>query len=343
MHTFGRIENPESWCDEVEVLETARHAERENCVSGLREEGRERLEDLRSKLADAKYELAVINSPILILPYEVMAEIFNWHLLMGGTMMTILLICKRWATVAYSSPRLWSRIAVGDRCLGQLRLQGAIRCGDLDILRAVLSRARSSPLQLELSWFNFDTDHDHPVPPTTLRWGPLASSNWVTALALILDNQVLKRCTYFVLAAYEDPVPAALMENLSVLPLLSSIYIDKNAWSKYGFQLIRSLVKVSPSLRHVRCHRSSLGPQDLGEGEWMKGIESYGWIDLSKPWPLLYETRPFAKSVSLGNRAFSERYRHVKYSGGRCQPSPDYILSLLHTYILSSSAIIFKW
>ena len=160
MHTFGRIENPESWCGEVEVLETARHAEQEKRVSALCEEGRERLEDLWRKLADAEYELAVINSPILILPYEVMAEIFNWHLLMGGTMMTILLICKRWATVAYSSPRLWSRIAVGDRCLGQLRLQGAIRCGDLDILRAVLSRARSSPLQLELSWFNFDTDHD---------------------------------------------------------------------------------------------------------------------------------------------------------------------------------------
>ena len=327
MHTFSRIENVESLCNEAEVLEaaiaselnaqdvdcaatateiqvdidasemeiarhckiiTAKHAEREN--SALREGGRERLEELPRTLADSKHELAVINSPILILPYEIMAEIFNWHLLMGGSMATPLLICKRWTTVAYTSPRLWSRIAVTNCPPDQTRLQGAIRCNDLDKLRSVLSRARSSPLQLELYWFTFPTFPDHPVPSTTLHWGPLASSNWVTALALILDNRVLKRCTYFVLGAYEFAIPAALIDNLSVLPLLSSLDIDKTAWSDHGIQLIQSLVKVSPSLQHIRCHRSSTSPQDLGVGAWMKAIESYGWIDLSKPCPLLYES-----------------------------------------------------
>ena len=166
MYTFGRMENVEFLFDEVEVLEAAitcelnaqdtdcaatvaeiqvdidasemeiariykilaaKYAEREKRVAAIREEGRERLEVLQKKLADAKHELAVINSPILILPYEATAEIFNWHLLMGGNMTTVLLVCKRWTTVAYSSPRLWSRIAVTNCRPDELRLQGAIR------------------------------------------------------------------------------------------------------------------------------------------------------------------------------------------------------------------------
>ena len=303
MHTFGRIENVKSLCDEVEAIEAAitnseLNAQDADCVATVAE----LLGELRRKLADAEHELAVVISPILILPYEVTAEMFNWHLLMGGNMTIILLICKRWTTVAYSSPRRWSRIAVGDR-LYQLRLQGAIRCGDLDKLRAVLSRTRSSPLQLEFSWYNDDTYPDQSVPSTTLRWGPLASSNWVTALTLILDNQVWKRCTYFVLQSCEEEVPVALIDNLSVLPLLSSLYIDETTWSDHGLQFIRSLVKVSPSLRHIRCHRFSTRPQDLGVVAWMKGIESYGWINLSEPCPLLYESPSLREIGVIGKPA----------------------------------------
>jgi len=82
---------------------TAKHAEWEKCVAGVREEGRGRLEELRRKLADAKHELDVIHSTILNLPYEVMAEMFNWHRSMGGSLTTLLLCAnggQQWRTVA---------------------------------------------------------------------------------------------------------------------------------------------------------------------------------------------------------------------------------------------------
>ena len=321
---------------------TAKPAEREKRVSAIREEGQERLEKLRRKLADARHELAVINSPILILPYEVMAEIFNWHLLMGESMTTILLICKRWAAVAYSSPRLWSRIAVTNCYPDRSPLQGAIRCSDLDKLRSVLSRARSRPLQLEVSFDDRISFIGGPAQSASLRLGYQAPANRGTALALILDNQVLKRCTLFVLRSYQiyfTPIPP--IDNMSVLPLLSSLYIDATACGDPALQLIRSLVKVSPSLRHIRCHRSSTSPQDLGEGAWMKGIESYGWIHLSKPCPLLHESPslrelgfygdPVVPLTLLASQVL--RWRISTYSGLHFITAPH-----LHTLILHHSS-----
>ena len=37
-------------------------------------------EELRRALEGAPYELSLVNSPILILPYELIAEIFDWHM-----------------------------------------------------------------------------------------------------------------------------------------------------------------------------------------------------------------------------------------------------------------------
>jgi hypothetical protein len=192
MNTFGRMENIEPLSDEAEVLSgaitcelnaqdveasriaaeiqveidalekelarhygfiMAKHAEREKRIAAVREEGRGRLEELRRKLADVKHELAVIHSPILILPYEITAEIFNWCMLMGGNLKTMPLVCKRWTTVAYSSPRLWSRIAVIDRRPDRF-LQGALICDTVTYLRSVLSRSQASPLQVELSFIS---------------------------------------------------------------------------------------------------------------------------------------------------------------------------------------------
>jgi flagellin-like hook-associated protein FlgL len=63
----------------------ARHPERQRRVASVRKAERARLEELQSQLEDAKYALAVVNSPTLnILPSEVMAEILDWHMLMGG-------------------------------------------------------------------------------------------------------------------------------------------------------------------------------------------------------------------------------------------------------------------
>ena len=66
------------------AIVTPKHAERGKSVAAVREEGGGRLEELRGRLAVAKHELAAIHSPILILPFEIIAEIFSWHMLMRG-------------------------------------------------------------------------------------------------------------------------------------------------------------------------------------------------------------------------------------------------------------------
>jgi len=276
-------------------LITAKHTERENRVAAVREEGRGRLEELQKTLADAKHELAVIHSPILILPYEVTAEIFNWHVLMRGDLRTLLLVCKRWTTVAYSSPRLWSRIAVTDRGPDGVRLQGALVCDTVTYLRSVLSRAQASPLQVEISFGTYKT-FVHPnnySQPSSLRHWSQADANCDEALSLILNNQILRRCTSIVLgncpiSGLDDKLPK-VVENMTILPLLSSLYIDQ-FMNESGLQIVRSLIKVSPSLRHIRCRHSTIGPQNFGIGMWTRRIESYGWTNPSQSCHLLHES-----------------------------------------------------
>ena len=214
-------------------------------------------------------------------------------------------------------------------------------CGDLDKLRSVLSRARSSPLQLEFSFDNLRFFVGSPAQSASLCQGPQAIGNRDTALALILDNQVLKRCTLFVLGSNQCYVTTApSIDNMPVLPLLSSLYIATTAPGNHALQLIRSLVKVSPSLRHIRCHRSLRGPQDLGVGVWMKRIETYGWVDLSKPCPLLYES-PSLREVGFYGEPVAPltlpttqvlRWEISTYSGLHFITAPH-----LHTLILRHS------
>ena len=79
-------------------------AEQERRVVAAREAGQAWPEELRRELEGAPYELSVVNSSTLVLPYELMAEIFDWHMLRGGRLKTLLLVCKRWTMAAYSSP-----------------------------------------------------------------------------------------------------------------------------------------------------------------------------------------------------------------------------------------------
>ena len=82
---------------------TATHAEQGRRIVAVREAGQARPEELWNRL-EGPYELSVVKSPTLVLPYELMTEIFDWHLLIGGRRTTTLLVCKRWTIVAYSSP-----------------------------------------------------------------------------------------------------------------------------------------------------------------------------------------------------------------------------------------------
>ncbi len=262
----------------------AKRAERWGRVAAVcEEEERGPPEGLRRKLADAKHELAVIHSPILILPHEITAEIFNWYMLMGGNSEAMLLVCKRWTTVAYSSPRLWSRIVVIDS-LHNVVIQGAHVCVTVDYLRSVLSRSQASPLQVELSTGGIPDLGAPKYPPqsSSIRYGPQAAANRDEAFSLILNNKILRRCTYLVLRCFHAAFPHSglpmVVENETILPLLSSLYID--VWQPGpGSDFFRSLIKFSPSPRHIHFGRYQ---GDLEVGVWTKRIESCVWLDANE-------------------------------------------------------------
>ena len=270
----------------------ATHTEQERRVVAVREAGQAWPEELRRKLEGAPYELSVVNSPTLVLPYELMAEIFDWHLLIGGRWTTMLLVCKRWTMVAYSSPRLWSRISVTNHARSPRYLQGSVICTDLDHLRLVLSRSRSCRLQVELSFLSEPFPHlDESISSASLMHGPQATSNCIEATHLILGDQVLRRCTNLILANHFLPFD---YQNTTVLPLLSSIRTYSLRGREREIQFIQSLVDLSPALRNIRCDHS-LSAENKGVGLWTKRIESYSWIPPFAPCLPLHESPSLRK------------------------------------------------
>ena len=270
---------------------TVAHAERGRQVAAVRKAGRARLEDLRSELEGAQHELSVVHSPTLLLPYELMAEILDWHMLMGGRLAATLLVCKWWTKVAHTSPRLWARITLTNLPFRPPHLQGSIVCTDHNYLRLVLSRSRSYPLQLELS-FRFDGLPHHICRSTSsFIHGPRAANICTMAIKLILDDQILRRCTTLILA--NDFLPFDHL-NTTVLPLLSSIQHQSGDLQGRELLFVQSLVNLSPALRHIHCNRS-LSAKDQGVGLWTKRIESYARIIPSHPCYSLHESPSLRK------------------------------------------------
>jgi hypothetical protein len=268
------------------------YTEQERRAVTVRGAGRARPQELWSGLEEAPYELAVVNSPTLILPYELMAEIFDWHMLMGGRLKNTLLVCKRWTMVAYSSPRLWSRISITNYPRRPRYLKGAILCNDLDHLRLVLSRSRSCPLQVELSFISNELLHHNKYSSGTLLMPePQATANRIKAVKLIMDDQILKRCTGLVLANHFLPFD---YQNVAVLPLLSSIRTYSLGRRDREILFIQSLVDLSPGLRHIHCSHG-LSAENKGVGLWTKRIESYSWISPSSPCHPLHESPSLRK------------------------------------------------
>jgi len=253
---------------------TATHAEPRQRVAAVRKGRRVRSEELRENLEEPPYELDLVNSSTQVLPHELMAEMFDWHVLMGGRLTTTLLVCKRWSMVAYRSPRLWSRIFITDFPQQLPYLRGTVLCTDLDYLRLVLSRSRSSPLQLEL-FFRFK-----PFPSGewdssgSLIYGPDVAAKRITAVKLVLGDQILRRCTSLVLGSKFLPLDHL---NTTVLPLLSSIHVLSMKIKDHELLFIQSVVNLSPALRHIRCNRG-LSAKHQGVGLWTRRIESYSCI-----------------------------------------------------------------
>ena len=258
---------------------TATHAEPRGHVVAVRKRGRVRSEELRENLEETPFELELVNSPTLILPDELMTEIFDCHMLMGGRLATMLLVCKRWSMVACCSPRLWARISVTNHAVRPpRRLRGSILCADLDYLRLVLSRSRSYPLQLELSFSSNPSRHHLEYSSRVLLMAePQITANRVEVVKLILGDQVLRRCTCLVLAGRFLPFD---YQNATVLPLLSSIRVYPTPRSDREIPFVQSLVDLSPALRRIHCS-SGLSAENKGVGLWTKRIESYSWISTS--------------------------------------------------------------
>jgi hypothetical protein len=55
---------------------------------------------------------------------------------------------------------------------------------------------------------------------------------------------------------------------MAVLPLLASLYIGMTSLEDYGIPFIQSLVKLSPSLRHIR---SKCGDSESSR-PWSRGV-----------------------------------------------------------------------
>ena len=143
----------------------------------------------------------------------------------------------------------------------------------------MLSCSQFSPLQIELAFLY--TSYDS-WQSSSFRHHSQAATNRIKAIHLILDRQVLTRHTLLSLDIWYPPLNSnsvlMTLEHMPLLSLLSTIHIHMISSKDYGIPLIHSLIKLSPSPRHIRGGIHNLGPQDLGVEVWAKRIESYDWI-----------------------------------------------------------------
>ena len=320
---------------------TATYAEHDRRVAVVHEAGRARTEGLWSKSdGDRYYGLTLVRPPSLILPYEVMAEIFDWHMLMDGRWTTPLLVCRQWTMVAYSSPRLWSRISVTNLPNRQRYLRGTVLCTDFDRLRLVLSRSRSCSLQLELSFQSNSNAVSRGVwiSSSSLIRGPYAAANRIKAVKLIIDDQILRRCTDLVLE--NEFLPFEHL-NATVLPILSSIQTFSVNLGGHEHKFIQSLVNLSPALRHIRCIHS-LSAENQGVGLWTKRIESYSYISPSAPCYPLHESPSLRRLRVLRDPAIPltlPALQILQWSIGTYSALHRITAARLHTLILRHSPL----
>lgn len=288
--TQANINHAEHEIERQKQIIIAKNAEQERRVAAIHDAEGARLEELRRELADLKHELAVMVSPVLALPQEVTAEIFRWHALIGGRLPILLLVCKRWTAAAYSTPHLWSKLAVTS-----LRTSDALWCMGLEQFRLSLARTRSTPLQIKFGWGENIRSRDL-VTPTSFWHTSLGLANRTEAIKIILCNSILRRCTYLHVAANFFFVGlSAAVEGLTTLPLLSSVDITALLLKTPETRFIGSLMGLSPCLRHIRCTTSTISLRDLGADIWAKRIETYGWRLTSDLWDLFHESLSLRK------------------------------------------------
>lgn len=257
-------------------------AEREARKKEIMHSAFKRTASTRMALADAKHELAAISAPILRLPIECMAEIFQWHFGMGGVSILVASVCRRWAFIARGIPRLWSRITVTDRDDPRqtLHLIGSHECRSIPILRVFLSMAKDTPLDIELARFKA------PRPPSPPLSGTRTAPLWTDAALRLLaadGRSRLWRSLYITSWNGSDQAPCTAIqgpfENLRCLFIRSFPYPPRPSY----YALVASILESAPQLSHIDTSDSIVirSMRDWTNPTFWERIERYG--NLSPP------------------------------------------------------------
>lgn len=257
-------------------------AEREARKKEIMHSAFKRTASTRKTLADAKHELAAISAPILRLPIECTAEIFQWHFAMGGVSMLVASVCRRWAFIARGIPRLWSRITVTDRDDPRqaLHLFGSHECRSIPILRVFLAMAKDTPLDIELA--RFKVPRPPSPPPNNTNATPLWTDEALRLLAA--DGRSRHwRSLYITSWSGGDQAPCAAIqgpfENLRCLFIRSFPYPPRPSY----YPLVTSILESAPQLSHIDTSDSIVirSMKDWTSPSFWGHIEQYG--NLSSP------------------------------------------------------------
>jgi F-box-like len=257
-------------------------SEREGRKKEIMQSAFKRTAPTRKALADAKHELAAISAPILRLPVECTAEIFQWHFEIGGVSMLAASVCRRWAFIARSIPALWSRIAVTDREDPRqvLHLMGSHECRSIPILKVFLSMAKDAPLEIELA--RFKTPNPPSPPQINLNSTPLWTDEALRLLAA--DGRCrLWKSLYITSWNGGDQAPCAAIQgpfdNLRYLFIRGFPYPPRPSY----YPLITSILQSAPKLSHIDTSDSIVvrSMKDWTSASFWERIEQYG--NLSSP------------------------------------------------------------
>lgn len=102
---------------------------------------------------DAAQQQLSSTSSIYCIPEELLCDIFQDYLDLGGSPRDLVPVCRAWRDLAFATPRLWSGILwvtskPSTWRQGWARSERLILCRTLEDLRRTLSRAKAAPLDL---------------------------------------------------------------------------------------------------------------------------------------------------------------------------------------------------
>ena len=299
----------------------------------------------RKALADAKHQLAAISAPILRLPIECTAEIFEYHFEMGGVSMLVASVCRRWAFIARGIPRLWSRITVTDRedPRHALHLTGSHECRSIPTLRIFLAMAKDTPLDIELARFKSPRTPSPPLNNTKVV--PLWTDEALRLLAA--DGRSRRwRTLYITSWSGGDQAPFAAIqgpfENLRFLFIRSLPYPPRPSY----YPLVTLILESAPHLSHIDTSDSIVirSMKEWTSALFWERIEQYGNLSSPNDRRFLANARRLRELtlVDWRERAHTDKVllpslRTLRILRSGAEAIGDFELPVLETMIMKSS------